>query len=755
MKTNLKRIPSYIWITLLVQLLFLEFICFDLMGHNVPIIRQIIGFIFLTFVPGTLIIKSFNLNSLGITKNLLYSVGLSVSFVMFTGFLMNMLYPLIGIYNPISIYPLSITFNLLVLFLLFMSFVNFRTNSYPSHFSNNISSVLKYLFSLPNLFILLLPFLSVFGALRMYLFNDNRVSLLLIFLIVVIVGLISFRKIMPTTSYPLVVFVISLSLLWNNSLISYELVGPDIFWEFTTQEDVIINSTWNSLVHFNINGLLSTVMLTPIYSIFLNLDSTWVFKIIFPLIFSLLPLSLFQIYREQTNDNFALLSAFFFMSFPVFFSEMIQLPRQQIAELFVALSVLLFIDKNINLFKKSVILMVFLFSIVVSHYGTSYLYLLYLILVVSIQHIFKLSGVNILYRKLISKLSLFSNYEEISSSQKSLNIFNNVFVDKSSLTLNYLFLSIVFCIGWYIYISSGSMFESGIRVINHISSSLISDFFSFDSRDQQIVQALGLSSMRSTDIYWSFARIFQYITQFFILIGVFRLFTNLRKTTFRVEFIYFVFVSLVLIGLCIVLPHFSKSLNMSRIYHLTLIFLSPFFLLGGLSFFEFAKRKIHYINNTNLSYSTLIKLTILLVLIPYFLFTSGAVFEVTDSQKTSLSLSLYDKDSRFYTLPETSGSNWFNQKCVKDYPVYNDGPISSILLKSTQKYYKDSLSTTKPLGGRSYLFLRRWNIITDTALIYSKQGLAPEYLNLDEVPLLTFYKWNSVYNNGESKLLYY
>jgi len=60
-------------------------------------------------------------------------------------------------------------------------------------------------------------------------------------------------------------------------------------------------------------------------------------------IFSLVPLALFHIYRQQIGDNKAFLAAFFFMAVPTFSLEMIALAKQQIAELFFALFLLLLV----------------------------------------------------------------------------------------------------------------------------------------------------------------------------------------------------------------------------------------------------------------------------------------------------------------------------------------------------------------------------------------------------------------------------
>ena len=118
-------------------------------------------------------------------------------------------------------------------------------------------------------------------------------------------------------------------------------------------------------------------MLSPIYSVILNTDGAWVFKIIYPFIFSLVPLALFHIYRQQISANKAFLAVFFFMAVPTYSLEMIALAKQQIAELFFALFILLMVDRKLRLSQRLTLAIIFALSIAVSHYGLGFISLIY------------------------------------------------------------------------------------------------------------------------------------------------------------------------------------------------------------------------------------------------------------------------------------------------------------------------------------------------------------------------------------------
>jgi uncharacterized membrane protein len=365
------EIKKFLKVVLAIQFAMWGVIGLDAIGLQIPIIRQLIGFIYLTFVPGIIILRILKLHKLGNIETLLYTVGLSIATLMFTGLFMNTVYPLFGISGPISLTPLIITISAVVVLLCVLGYVRDKDFSDPS-----IINVGDILFP-PALFLCLIPFLAVLGT---YLVNFHHNNLLLMFLIVIIaliVVLIGFDKFIPKNLYPLAVFVIAISLLYHASLISMYLWGWDVHLEYYLSNLVMGNSYWDSTIPITVNAMLSIVMVAPIYSLILNIDITWVFKIIYPLLFSLVPLGLYRVYQKQTDDKIAFLSCFFFTAFFSFW--LISSRRQWIAEFFLVLLILPMIDKGMDKMKRSLLFIVFGVSLVVSHYGTSYIYMFCLI----------------------------------------------------------------------------------------------------------------------------------------------------------------------------------------------------------------------------------------------------------------------------------------------------------------------------------------------------------------------------------------
>jgi uncharacterized membrane protein len=72
------------------------------------------------------------------------------------------------------------------------------------------------------------------------------------------------------------------------------------------------------------------------------------------------------------------------MSIFVFYTEMVSLARQEVAELFLVLILLSMIDRGISRQQRSVLLLTFTASLIVSHYGLSYIFMLLLLIALAI-----------------------------------------------------------------------------------------------------------------------------------------------------------------------------------------------------------------------------------------------------------------------------------------------------------------------------------------------------------------------------------
>ena len=76
-------------------------------------IRQVLGFLFLILIPGLLIMLCFKIRTVKFWEYLVYTVGLSIAFIMFAGLAVNWTLPALGITDkPLSLWPILICFDI-------------------------------------------------------------------------------------------------------------------------------------------------------------------------------------------------------------------------------------------------------------------------------------------------------------------------------------------------------------------------------------------------------------------------------------------------------------------------------------------------------------------------------------------------------------------------------------------------------------------------------------------------------------------
>lgn len=739
-----KKFLAFVTVTQLVVALVL--ITRDVVSYDVPILIQIVGFIYLSFIPGIIILRILRLHWLGSTTTLLYAVGLSLSFCMFIGLLLNSFGPLIGISNPISTYPLLITMTSSVLILCGLSYWRDR-NAYNIEFSD-IKVHIREFVSPPILFLFLIILTSILGAFLVRFYHNNVLLLLLIVMICIAVTLIGFKKFIPAKLYPIGIFAISIALLYSYTLVSPYLSGWDIHLEYYFAQLTMTHSHWDSTIANSYNAMLSITILPTIYSHFMNADIAWIFKVAYPLFFSLVPLALYEVYRRQTNLHTAFMSVFFFMSLPLFFIGMASLARQQIAELFLALLILLMISREMTGFQKAILAIIFSASLIVSHYSISYIYIFYILLTLPLLYLLK----------------------KVAKDVKTATMLTGTFIC----------LYVVMALSWYIYTADSKSF-SNIVLVGQTTYNNITDFFHAGTREVSTLKLLGLgqseSFLHSVSVY------FYRITLFFIIVGVLRLLVKRKMMKLEPEYYVMTLLSSILLIICVALPYFAGFLNMDRIYHVTLFFLSPLCILGGQSLFRwlFTLPKAAWIKMRSMigrwkltiptrGYSvshTYTNLVVLLVLIPYFLFSSGFIYEVAqDKGPTSISLSQagfersnIDKvvvsfHSEYVFTSDVVSARWLSNFRTEEGTIYSDDPSKWYILPNYALIFpSEVIYPETEVEGGSYIYLSNLNVVKSLMHVpvkneppSSKQAYnyATSYIS----PLLTA----KIYSNGESEV---
>jgi len=731
------EIKKFLKVVLAIQLAVWGVIGLDAIGLQIPILRQLISFIYLTFIPGILILRILKLHKLGNIETLLYSVGLSIATLMFTGLFINTVYPFFGISRTISTTPLIITISAVVLILCILSYIRDSGFSDPSFI--DVENIL----SPPALFLCLIPFLAIFGTYFMNFHQNNIIQMFLIIIIALIAVLIGFDKFIPKNLYPFAVFVIAISLLYHASLISMYIWGWDIHHEYYLSNLVMGNSCWDPTIPAMCNAMLSIVMLAPIFSNICDMSLTWVFKIIYPLLFSLVPLGLYRVFQKQTTDKIAFLSCFFFMSYCVFYGEMLTLARQQIAELFLVLLILLMIDKNMDKIKRSFLFIVFGISLTVSHYGVSYIYMFCLISVWLILILMDSPEIQKLRDNFHLKFSRKSKKFPLVGNPVSTNVENR------TISSTFVLLFITFTLTWYMYVSSSSPFGTIIHLGDHITSSIYTDFLNPEAAQGLEVMIAEVDPGLLHEVY----RVINYLNQIFILIGCIVVLLKYRELKFERGYAAFSMLNLAILFAAVSVPFLASSLNMTRLYHITLIFLAPFCVIGGITVFRVLS-KVVKVTWTNKSVKSSLKLLAVYFVI-FMLYQSGFVYGVAEGNFYSISLNSTTDSPRFNEQEILTGE-WLRDKKTEYTITYSDDYRGLMLVAILGKRYTfrgDKEITTCIPPNNVYIFLGHENVKNNKIILITPHGKKSVTLQN-----LTFYNtllnMNRIYNNGDAWIYY-
>ena len=549
-------------------ILLFHLLLYSVVVLNIPILRQFVVFIYLSFIPGLLIFKLLHLGGLSLVEQLLLSVGLSIAFLMFVGLLINSLFSALNIsFTSFFSAPLLGILTILTLLLTLISFrktsnLNFNLEKY------NLNEVLlKSTFLLPLIF-------GVFGSLY-----SNIYLMVLMILSVAILYFVSvfIRKFSSFNSLVLIIFCISIALIFQVVLTSPNIMGFDVNYEFYVFKITLERGYWapisavtNEIAAVNYNSMLSVTILPTIYYSLMNTSGEIIFKSIYPFIFSLVPVTLFSAYFKQLGKKAALISVLFYMSgVQVFYGfEPLSLSKQIVGLFFLSLSVLIILNKNISINKRRLLIIVFAGAMVVSHYSLTLIYLFILILFY-----------------IACKIKHYDSF---------LNI--------KTLSLIY-----ILSFSWFFFAGNSILLQ-----ITQCLSGMITRFTSDFTRISSRVGVLsGSHPAFGSDI--NFAGTINYtlliLAYLFIAIGFITVlfgFLKKQKNWPHVTFEYRILciIAGLILFLCLAIPNLAPALNFTRFFAITSLFIAPCFVIGGKLIIDVANLFYKKISRKDVVYST-------------------------------------------------------------------------------------------------------------------------------------------------------
>jgi uncharacterized membrane protein len=560
--------------------------------------------------------------------------------------------------------------------------------------------------------------------------DNNIVLMFLLFLIPIYVAFVCFfNHKFPKRMYPVVIFLISISLLLLMSLRSNHLIGVDTHAEYYFFQTTLNNLYWSITGHSTFDACLAISLLPTIYQSILNISPEILYKILYSLLFSIAPLVIYVLSKRYVGELYGFLTSCFFMFLHNFLWTPVH-ARTNTAILFFALAMMILFSDKIDPLKKRILFIIFMASCMVSHYSTTYIFF-FIMLGTFI-------GVEILSKKYTLKKVV-------------------------SFTIVILFFAFIFF--WYSQVTEAA-FNSGVRFIESTFTNL-NKLFVEEMRSESVQTVLGEGIIQKS-IPHKIEFVLTWLTFAFIGIGIITLIRRYKEMSFpelnftKADFLkkkfevgYFV-IALVCSGLLVAvveLPFVSTGYGMDRVHFLGIVILSVFFTIGGIIVAKYldkllSKKKI--VKNKREVRASLI---ILLILIPYFFCVTGVTYQVFGYPRAiTLNSEGTQYDVYYIHGQEVIGARWLNEYGADNLRIYCDGFAAPRLglgfpVDKRPVICGDFFKNNKAID-EGYIYLRSFNVVKGEVHVVFYPTVTVDITEYSHL----FVGESKIYNNGGSEV---
>jgi uncharacterized membrane protein len=335
----------------------------EALGLTLPLVRSALGLYLFFVVPGMLLLRLMGAHGLGTIRTMFFSVCLSLATIMVLGLGLNMAFPAMGLSGPLTEATVIVAVNVLLSLLMILVWIFDRRFEAPPLDQ-------RFYISRPAIALYCLPLLAVLSTQVLNVWGLNWLQYIVVLGVAVAFFVVFSATGADARIYPVALGSIALALMLHSALVSTHLVEwADTSFEYWSASRVIIMGQWDPGVVELTNGMLSIVILAPALHFITGTSLAWVFKLIFPLLFTILPLGIYAMARGRLGERPAFLAAFLIVSSAVFYTEMLGLARQMVAELFLVAILLLLMDGRMRACWQACLLCIFAIALGMSHYG--------------------------------------------------------------------------------------------------------------------------------------------------------------------------------------------------------------------------------------------------------------------------------------------------------------------------------------------------------------------------------------------------
>jgi uncharacterized membrane protein len=346
---------------------------------------QLLMVVLLFTVPGVILLQALRVPAASIAATPIYVPATSILVLTGSGLAIDLIGPVFGISAPLRVVPLLITLEIVCAGLLL------RARDAPPEAQIQWSALER---PVTIAWPLVLPLIAGAGALRLNSGHSESIAIIAIVLVIatVVIGFLR-ASWYDDTELMVVLFSVSLALLWSFSLRGNLVYGFDISSEYYSLNQTVTAGVWHASHPNDAYGAMLSLTVFPAELHELSgVQTLMVLKVIYPVIGALFPVGVYCITRYLLVSRWAFLPSALIIMQQTFFQQFPALARQEIATFLFTAFIAVLLDKNQARRSSGrwILACLLSLSIVVSHYSTTYLAVLLLALAIGYQFLLSL-----------------------------------------------------------------------------------------------------------------------------------------------------------------------------------------------------------------------------------------------------------------------------------------------------------------------------------------------------------------------------
>lgn len=343
-------------------------------------VAELFMFGLLLVLPGVLLLRALRVSGDVVASSLVYVPAASVAVLIVSGLAVDVVGPLVGVSEPLRTLPLVVGVDLACAGLFAAAFRAPATTAIPWR---------AITVPLGRCWPLLVPVIAAVGALRLNTGHGNWVAVVAVVgCLAVLAWAVARAPRLSDAFVTVIVYAVSLSVMWAYSLRGALVYGFDISTEYHAMHEAVLSGVWHFSHPGDAYGALPAVTVLPAELHFLTgASDLMVLKLLYPAVTAMFPVGIYSLGRKVVESRWALVAASFIVVQNTFAQELPALARQEIALVFFIAVLGVIFESELPKLSRLALSAIFGLGMVVSHYSTTYFAIGMLALFLALQWI--------------------------------------------------------------------------------------------------------------------------------------------------------------------------------------------------------------------------------------------------------------------------------------------------------------------------------------------------------------------------------